>query len=163
METKKGLVGKLIDLQSNMCCKKNIAMNFFFRSRKPTGYIFDYLTDMQKFVAVHPVITKIDKNSDDSYLVYETLKIGFIPFSFTYPVTIASYPLERIVIMRATVMKSTKIEMLFTLTSSGDYTIVKENIFFKSPLPVKSIMKNIFKKQHQQLFKNIENIVFSNT
>lgn len=131
-------------------------MELTFKIKKSPDYIFDYLTNMQKFVTVHPVITKIHQNNDDSYLVYETLKFGFIPYSFTYPVTIESQPTNNTVIMRATVMKLTKIEMKFILKAEHDFTLVEENITFKSPLPIKSMMQNIFKKQHELLFKNIE-------
>ena len=37
-----------------------------------------------------------------------------------------------------------------------DFTVVEESIKFESPLPVKFIMQRIFRKQHTQLFKNIE-------
>ena len=131
-------------------------MKLSHKIKKSPGYIFDYLTDMQKFVTVHPVITKIRKNGDNSYFVYETLNLGFIPFSFTYPVTIKSQPLEKIVIVRARVMKLTTIEMTFELKEINDFTIVEEHIIFKSRLPVKSMLQRIFKKQHEQLFKNIE-------
>ncbi|MCC6372758.1 MAG: hypothetical protein IT236_17270, partial [Bacteroidia bacterium] len=80
----------------------------------------------------------------------------FIPFSFTYPVTIEKDILEKVVVMRATVMKLTKIEMRFVLKAEQDYTLVEENIRFTSVLPVKFIMQAIFKKQHHLLFKNME-------
>lgn len=131
-------------------------MKLKFRMKKTPDFIFDYLTDMQKFVSVHPVIFQIDNTGNESYLVHETLKMGFIPFSFTYPVTIEKNTIEKIVIIRATVMKLTKIEMKFALKTDNDYTIIEEAINFKSPLPIKFIMQSIFKKQHSQLFKNIE-------
>ena len=131
-------------------------MKLTFKIHKPADFILNYLTDMQKFVSVHPVISKINKAGDNSYLVYETLKIGFIPFSFTYPVTIESKSAEKTVIIRATVMKLTKIEMTFIIKADKDFSVVEENINFKSFLPVKSIMQSNFKKQHKQLFKNIE-------
>jgi hypothetical protein len=46
--------------------------------------------------------------------------------------------------------------MKFVLKADIDHTIIDEEIQFKSPLPVKFIMKSIFRKQHDQLFKNIE-------
>jgi len=131
-------------------------MELTFRLKKTPDIVFDYLTDMQKFVSVHPVITHMDKTGNDSYLVHETLKFGFIPISFTYPVIIEKHPVDKIVIIRATVMKLTKIEMRFVLTADNDFTVVQESIQFKSPLPVKSIMQSIFRKQHSQLFRNIE-------
>jgi carbon monoxide dehydrogenase subunit G len=62
-------------------------MKLSFKIHNNIDLIFGYLTNMQKFVSVHPVISKIDNTSNKNYLVDETLKFGFIPFSFTYPVT----------------------------------------------------------------------------
>jgi carbon monoxide dehydrogenase subunit G len=134
----------------------NTTMKLSFKINKNIDLVFGYLTDMQKFVSVHPVISKIENTSDKSYLVHETLKFGYIPFSFTYPVTIENSILDKIVIIRATVFKFTKIEMKFILKAAKGHTIIEEEIRFKSPLPIKFIMESIFRKQHNQLFKNIE-------
>ena len=131
-------------------------MNLIFKINKPINTVFDYLTDIQKFVALHPVISKIDNLSGNNYLVYETLKLGFIPISFTYPVTIDQSFNNKKILIRATVMKLTKIEMSYTLTADNNSTIINESITFKSPLPIKSIMQNIFRKQHTLLFEKIE-------
>lgn len=131
-------------------------MELLFKLKKTPDLIFDYLTDMQKFISVHPIIYNIKNTGNDSYLVYETLKVGFVPFSFTYPVTVKKNSVDKVVVMTATVMKFTKIEMKFVLKIENDYTIVEESIHFKSPLPIKFIMQHIFRKQHSQLFKNID-------
>ena len=131
-------------------------MKLSFKLKKTSEFIFDYLTDMQKFVSVHPLISKIDKTGNNSYLVHETLKLGIIPFSFTYPITIEKNILDKVVIIRATVFKLTKVELKFILKADSNCTSVEEHIQFKSPLPVKFIMQSIFRKQHSQLFKNIE-------
>jgi hypothetical protein len=131
-------------------------MELLFKLKKSPEFIFDYLTDMQKFVSVHPVIYQIDNTSYNSYVVHEMLRIWVIPISFTYPVTIEKNIIDQVVIIRATVFNLTHIEMKFIITTQGDYTLIEENIQFKSPLPVKFIMQSIFRKQHSQLFKNIE-------
>lgn len=131
-------------------------MKLSFRVHKNIDFIFDYLTDMQKFSSVHPVISKIENTRNESYLVYETLKFGFIPLSFTYPVIIKKNTVAKTVTILATVFKITKIEMKFALCADNDFTIIDEEIYFTSPLPVTFIMQRIFKKQHSQLFKNIE-------
>jgi carbon monoxide dehydrogenase subunit G len=133
-------------------------MKLTFRIKKNSDLVFDYLTDMQKFVSVHPVISRIDTIGDESYIVHETLKFGFIPFSFTYPVTIEKSVLDKTVSIQAIVFKFTKIEMKFVLKADGDYTRIEEEIQFTSPLPVKFMMQRIFNKQHTQLFKNIERL-----
>ncbi|QHT65176.1 hypothetical protein GXP67_00035 [Rhodocytophaga rosea] len=131
-------------------------MKLTFIINKPAHIIFDYLTDMQKFVSVHPVITKINPIEKSTYLIYETLKVGFIPISFTYPVTVESNRAEKTITIRATVMRMTKIEMNFIIKEDKAFSIVEETIHFQSPLPLQSIMESIFKKQHRLLFNNIE-------
>jgi carbon monoxide dehydrogenase subunit G len=131
-------------------------MKLSFRIRKNIDHVFDHLTDMKKFVSVHPVIFNIDYIGNESYLVHETLKLGFIPFSFTYPVTIKKNDSDKTVFIKAIVFNLSKIEMNFILRSDNDYTFIEEEIHFKSLLPIKFIMQSIFRKQHTQLFKNIE-------
>lgn len=118
--------------------------------------MFYYLTDMQKFASVHPVISKIDTIETNKYLVHETLKFAAIPFSFTYPVIINKSDDHKTITIEVTIMKITQITMTFTLRSEDNYTVVDELIHFETILPVKSIMQSIFKKQHEQLFKNID-------
>lgn len=130
-------------------------MELSFRIKTPIDQVFEYLSDMQKFVSVHPVIFQIDHKGSNNYLVHETLKLGIIPFSFTYPATVEKDSKNNIVIIRATVFKLTKIEIKYVLIADGDYTVIKENIQFKFPLPIKAIMESIFRKQHSQLFENI--------
>ncbi|MBK9673165.1 MAG: hypothetical protein IPO70_13185 [Bacteroidetes bacterium] len=131
-------------------------MKLSFVIQKESDIVFDYLTDMQKFASVHPIISSIDPLSNENYLVHETLKIGFITFAFTYPVTLIKDEQSKIVIIKATVFKLTRIEMKFSLVADKDFTRIEEEILFKTILPIKNIMKRIFTKQHQLLFKNIE-------
>ena len=133
-------------------------MNLTFQVNKPPAFIFTYLTDMQKFVSVHPVIYKIDALGDQHYLVYERLKVGFIPYSFRYPVTIESDADKRTVIIKATVMNRVHIEMRYAIRPDGPSSIVEEEIKFRTILPVKAMMGPIFKKQHQLLFKHIDQL-----
>jgi len=131
-------------------------MHLSFRIKKSADLTFDYLTDMQKFVAVHGVITQIDNKEDGCYCFHETLKFGFIPFSFTYPVTVENNRQDKSITMRATLFKLIKIEMWFALTTDADCTIIEEQIQFSTMLPIKPMMERIFRKQHHLLFKNIE-------
>lgn len=130
-----------------------------FKIKKTVAFVFEYLTDMQKFVRVHPIIYKIDKLQDNKYLIFEKLKIGFIPYSFTYFATVASDFEQKTVVIKAVIMKIVHVEMLYTITSENDYAIINETINLKTILPIKSIMKSIFQQQHELLFKNIEQIL----
>lgn len=129
-----------------------------YKVNKPVSVIVDYLTDMDKFVSVHPVINRMKKIGDNKYLVYETLKLGGIPFSFTYKTTIQCDQENKHIIMKAVVMGLTKINISFRVSQEIGYTFVDEKIDFRSVLPVKNIMTNIFRKQHAQFFKNIEDL-----
>lgn len=120
--------------------------------KKSADVVFDYLTDMKKFVAVHPIIYKMDDLSNGRYKVYE--KLGFI--SFTYSATVIGDSQNKTVNIKAVVMKITHVEMNFAIKSEGDYSIIHETIDFRTPLPIKGILKNIFTRQHKQLFLNIE-------
>ena len=108
-------------------------MQLSFRIKKTKDIVFDYLTDMQKFASVHPVITKIVQTNTNNYLVYETLKLGFLSFSFTYPVSVESNSIENQVIMRAVVMKFTKIEITIK---------IKPDIEFPNEFTIVSIANN---------------------
>lgn len=130
-------------------------MKLSFKIHQKIDTVFEYLTDMQKFVSVHPLIFQIDHITDESYTVHERLRVGFIPFSFTYPVTIEKDRLNNIVIIRAIVFKLTRIDIKFILKEENDYTVIDEEITFKSPLPITFIMEKIFRKQHSLLFKNM--------
>jgi hypothetical protein len=92
-----------------------------------------------------------------AYMVYEKLKVTFLKFNFTYPCLIESNLKENIITMKAIVKKMVHIQIIFKLSTQNGVTIVDEFTTFTSFMPVAPIMKRIFKKQHQQLFINIEN------
>jgi carbon monoxide dehydrogenase subunit G len=133
-------------------------MELRFEVNKPMHIVFDYLSDMQKFVSIHPVIHKIEDKGNNTYLVHETLKIGFIPFSFKYPASIECSKEENLVKIKATVMKFTKVEMHFKIESQSNLSVVNEVVNFYSIFPVKFAMRRIFKKQHGILFKNMDKL-----
>ena len=133
-------------------------MHLVFRINQAQAVVYECLTDAQKFAEVHPVIYKAEKISAHQYLMYERLGIGILSCPFSYPVEILSNSAEQSVEMKAVVMKTVAIEIKFSLTTEGNYTIVNEDVTFKSWLPLSGIMGIIFKKYHRQLFENIEQI-----
>lgn len=122
--------------------------------KQPANVAFDHLTDMKKFVSIHPIIYKMDDLGNGNYKVYE--KLGFV--SFTYSATVTGDPQAKTVKIKAVVMKFTHIEMNFTIKPEGEHSHINETVTFKSPLPIKGVMQNIFKTQHKQLFLNIEGV-----
>ncbi len=124
--------------------------------KQPSPIVFDHLSDMKKFVGVHPIIFKMDHLGGGNYKVYETLKLLGIPCTFTYKATVVGDPQAKTVNIKAVVMKLTHIEMSFVIKTEGEHSHIIETVTFRSPLPIKGILQNIFKTQHKQLFLNIE-------
>jgi carbon monoxide dehydrogenase subunit G len=131
-------------------------MQLRYKVTKKANVVFEYLTDMQKFVAVHPVIFKIDKIKENSFLAHEKLSFGIVNIKFNYPFTIEKNKADNEIIMRATVMKLIQIEIRFNLIEAEEYTTIEEKIIFKSIFPIKFMVQSIFFEQHKLLFKNIE-------
>jgi hypothetical protein len=125
-----------------------------FKVKKNSEFISQYLTDMQKFTSVHPIISKIDSLGNNTYLFHETLTFAAIPFSFKYQTLVEERESE--ILMNANVLKLVKISITFEFIEEGEYTIVIEKVKFQTFLPIHFILKKIFTKQHTLLFKNIE-------
>lgn len=120
--------------------------------------IYEYLTDMTKFVSVHPVITKMSKKGNHIYKVFETIRVGFIPVSFTYAATIYGSREKGHIRMQARVMRMADVDMVFDIQEAHGGSIVLEEIQIKSFLPVKSQLEKIFREQHALLFENISKL-----
>lgn len=129
-----------------------------FKVSKPEDVVFDYLTDMQKFVSVHPLITKMDCINQNQYKVYERVDTGLFPYSFTYIANVESNSEKKTVVINAVVMRITKIEMAFVIKQNGNYSEVVETVLINTFLPIKSLLKKIFTEQHYILFQNIEKL-----
>lgn len=131
-------------------------MRLHHQLNKTAEQVFDTLTNAQKFVAAHPVITKMQVIGKDKYLVWETLQLGFIPCPCKYAATVVGDSETQKVVMRAKVMKINRIEINLSVEANGTGCVVREEITFRSPLPIKRSMEKIFRKHHTQLFKNID-------
>ena len=138
-------------------------MILYYKLNKPIAFIYNYLTDMQKFASVHPIISKIEKTNENTYLAHETLQVGFFPFSFTYPVHIQGDESTRCITMKAKVFGIVEIEMIFRLFETlgqnpheESITKIEETIKFKSLFPIAPFVKSVFRTQHKKLFQNIE-------
>ncbi|MEO6130587.1 MAG: hypothetical protein ABIQ02_01975 [Saprospiraceae bacterium] len=57
---------------------------FTFKVRKDVITIKQYLTNIERFVNVHPMIYKMTALGENKYKVFEKVMIGIIPYNFTY-------------------------------------------------------------------------------
>jgi len=131
-------------------------MHLQYKLNRPISEVFAYLGNAQKFAKAHPIIYKIQQQSHENYIVFERLKIAFVNITFTYPTTIKSIAESNTIEMHAVVKKRVHIKILFKLSMQNGITLVEEHVEIKSILPIGFILKSIFKKQHKQLFLNIE-------
>jgi carbon monoxide dehydrogenase subunit G len=131
-------------------------MTFTFSSVLQPEQVFDALTDMQKFAAAHPLIQRIEPLGDGKYKVYERVKLlGFIPLSFSYPVTITADAEQMVVKMHAIVQKMTHLHLLFRLEPASQGTRILEDAFVKSPLPIVGYIYQLLEGQHKILFARL--------
>ncbi|MFK7920677.1 MAG: SRPBCC family protein [Bacteroidia bacterium] len=131
-------------------------MELSFEVNNTPSEVFRYLSDMEAFVSVHQLIYRIDPIADGSYLIHEKLKIGPIPYRFTYPVMIHADAKKGEVKMLAVIKKLIFVEMDFIILPSDGKTIVKEVVSIKSVLPVKPILKVVFAREHKKMFAKME-------
>lgn len=127
---------------------------YTFIVKKDIRTVIEYLTDTEKFVSVHPLIYKMVAVGDDTYRVFETLKVGGIPFRFRYRARITYQP--GAVLIRATVMGLTKLSMHFTFFEDEGHTVVTERFEIQSLLPLSRFMNRLIEAQHQRMFEAIE-------
>lgn len=130
-------------------------MHLTFTVNQPANLVFNYLTNMQKFASVHPVITRIVPTGKHQYVVHETLRMAFLPVSFTYPITVESDRAKNWVKMQARVMGLIRIGINFRISTEESLTVVEEVINIIAPAPLRFVIESIFKKQHELLFKTI--------
>lgn len=118
--------------------------------------VFEYLTEISKFISIHPVIYKMDKIGPNEYMTYEHLKMGFMPISLKYPSTIEGNPAQKTVIMQAEIFKIATIHMHYSLKSTEEgFCEVTEEVHVKCFLPIKKTILDIFKKHHQEMFDKL--------
>lgn len=118
--------------------------------------VFRFLTDMELFKTVHPVVQKIEDRGPYEYLVTEKMKLGPIPYRVQYPLFIQSDAGTLWVQYHGIVAGMAHLYMDFNLSGDAKHCTVREDIRFQSLLPVFFMVKPIFKMQHQKLFENIE-------
>jgi carbon monoxide dehydrogenase subunit G len=124
---------------------------------KPAEEIYPYLSDMQKFVEVHPVIYKAEQLGEAEYLCYEKIRFVFIPFDFSYKVNLRNLSLNNYVEMDSNIQKGVYLQLQFNLLSNNDQTEIKETINIKANFFVRMIFQNTIRKVHKKLFINIQN------
>jgi carbon monoxide dehydrogenase subunit G len=117
--------------------------------------VFSYLSDMQRFVAIHPVISRAEAIGR-GYLLHETLSFLGIPVSFSYPAAVVSDAKQNRVLMNATVFGLVHVEICFDVLAENGCTRVNEAVTFRSWLPVHYFMKRTFSQQHALLFENLK-------
>lgn len=125
--------------------------------RKSEKFVLHYLTDMQKFVGVHPFLERVELLGGNNYRVFEKQTLlGVLPFHFSYPIILENSISNKSVTITAEVFTLVKIKMIFLLSESEGVTTVKETIDFNSLFPVSFLLESLFRKSHTRLFQNIE-------
>jgi len=120
---------------------------FTFKVRKDVITIKQYLTNIEKFVNVHPLIYKMTALGENKHKVFEKVMIGVMLYNFTYKAFI-THDKDSVKIV-ATIMGITTISMLFTFKEEDNITTTNERLTVNSPLPIKNYMYKLIEKQHR--------------
>ncbi|MEM6344341.1 MAG: hypothetical protein AAF927_10700 [Bacteroidota bacterium] len=130
-------------------------MEFRFEVDNRPEEVYRFLSDMPSFVSVHPLIYRIKPLANGSHLIHEKIKLGPIPYKFTYPVIVDANATKGEVHMFATIKKMIFVTLAFKILPSGETTVVEEKATVRSILPVKGMLRLIFARQHKRMFDNM--------
>jgi carbon monoxide dehydrogenase subunit G len=131
------------------------------QSKRDPEHLYACLSDMEKFVAVHPVIRKIENLHPSGFRFYETLRFFYIPFSFQYKVEVLANDKDKSVQMVSNIFGLVDLRLDFIIVPTAEGNHLEEKVYFKAKVPVLGLMKLVFRKQHKKLFQNMEKKVFS--
>src|SRR5882757_2098788 len=99
-------------------------MLLHYTSEKTAEEIFPYLSDMQQFAGVHPVIYKAEFLEETTYRFYEQMHFLAIPFRFNYKVTIQNVKLNESVLMFSKVQPGVHLHLSFHLKKEKGKTLI---------------------------------------
>ena len=133
-------------------------MTLIFTLKETPEFVFQHLGDMNLFVRYHPVIYKIEATGSNSWRVFEKLNLGFFTWSFTYPATVEADEKTSSISMKANVLSLVHVHIFFQISSENGITKVGDEITFRSVLPIQFLLQSIFRKQHTQLFANLDKV-----
>lgn len=120
----------------------------------PPAHVYACLTDMDLFVATHPLIYRVASLGGQRHRMYERLPgLRWLPFS--YPAEVVG-DLQRLVVqMRAKVFGLVTIAMVFELQPTALGCSVVETVDIQTWLPIRKVIAKIFRAQHVRWFQNI--------
>lgn len=122
----------------------------------PASVVWSYLSDLNKFAEVHPIICRVDTYGDGAYRLYEKLPLGPFSFRFSYPVRVTLDLKESIIRYESTVLGIARLDMRFHIVDRGDHSVTHEVVEIRSRLPVERYTASECYKYHQMTFTNIE-------
>lgn len=121
----------------------------------PPAAVYACLTDMDQFVATHPLIYRVAQLGGQRYRMFERMP-GMRWLRFSYPAEIVGDPQRRVVQMQAKVFGLMTIAMVFSVKPAGRGCIVEEAVDIRTRLPVQKLATKVFRAQHLQWFQNID-------
>jgi carbon monoxide dehydrogenase subunit G len=125
----------------------------------PASVVWLYLSDLNKFAEVHPIICKVDTYGGGAYRLYEKLPLGPFSFRFSYPVRVTLDSKESIIRYESTVLGIAQLDMRFHIVDRGDHSVTHEVVEIRSRLPVERYTAGECRKYHSMVFANMESEV----
>jgi hypothetical protein len=126
-----------------------------FNVCKSSDEVFKYISQPELFVAIHPVIYKIQELEHGSWKIFEKLRFAGIPFSFCYPATMQCDSVSREISMKAKVMSVVSIDLTFQIQDQQETTRIHELITINSIFPIHPLIKQVLISKHRIMFEKL--------
>lgn len=130
-------------------------MILHFELPHPASKVIEYLSDPAKFTKVHPLIEKMELIDKRRYKVFEKVKFGPFPYSFTYEAAIDQDLENGVINMNISIKMGTRISLTFRVLPISGGCRIEEMVEMQSLLPIRGYMKKLISDQHKILFENI--------
>ena len=117
--------------------------------------VFPFFNDIDRFVAVHPVIYKAEATGTNQYRLFEKLDLKFCKVSFSYMVSIETSVPGKQVIMFARIRKGVTLRLQFDFIADNNTTHIHETVTFNAPAVICPIFLKFLTRQHQLLVAKV--------
>ena len=117
--------------------------------------IFPFFNEMDRFIAVHPVIYKSEMIEPGQYRLYEKLDLKLFKVSFSYTVRIEKSVADQQVIMFSEIRKGVELRLKFDFQAKEGTTQIHETVTFNAPAIICPLFLKFLTKQHKLLITNV--------
>lgn len=134
-----------------------------FSIAAPIERVFPFFANIEAFAEKHPIMYRVEQEADGRYRIYEKVRMLWIfPYSFSYLAWIESQTPLQEVVLAAIPRKGVEMRICFRFSadSTGQTTIIEEQVTVKAAWLPYRILRYFLTKSHRTLVQRIEQALF---